>query len=215
MRILITSGGTREPIDDVRFVGNVSSGQTGALIAAEAVRRFHSVQFLAGVGSMVPPEWALATGLVQCHTFTTTESLLQQAQAACGKRVDAMVACAAVADFSPTPYAGKLSSGQESLTLTMRPTPKVVDAMRQWAPDATLVAFKLETGISPAEVDARARATMARCGADYIVANDLSGHGTDAHPCRILGRDGSCRPVARRQDLSSALLELLEQGRQA
>lgn len=213
MRILITSGGTREPIDDVRYVGNVATGSTGAGLAAEAVRRFHTVFLLSGVGSISPPQWALDTGLLVQRTFTSTKSLLAMADEICVTGIDAVVASAAVADYTPERHPGKLSSAATELVVRMVPTPKVIDHIRQLVPEATLVAFKLETAVSNEELLARARRTMARAGADYIVANDLAGAGDDDHPACILGPDGLAVPVASRTDLAIGLLDLLEQGR--
>ncbi len=213
MRILITSGGTREPIDDVRYVGNVATGSTGARLAAEAVRRFHTVFLLSGVGSVAPPQWALETGLLVRRTFTSTQNLLDSAKEICATGIDAVVASAAVADFTPQPHEGKLPSSAPEMVVRMVPTPKVIDRIRQWSPEANLVAFKLETAVSQEELIVRARQTMMRSGADYIVANDLAGAGQDAHPACILGREGAEIPVASRTDLSNSLLDLLEAGR--
>ncbi len=212
MRILITSGGTREPIDDVRFVGNIATGSTGAGLAAEAVRRFHTVFLLSGVGSVLPPKWTYDTGLLVSRTFTSTESLIRSAGEICATGIDAVVASAAVADFTPERQAGKLSSKAPEMVVRMVPTPKVIDQIREWVPEATLVAFKLETAVSQAELESRAHRTMKRSGADYIVANDLAGAGQDAHPASILGRDGLILPVASRTNLAIAILDLLEQG---
>jgi phosphopantothenoylcysteine synthetase/decarboxylase len=214
MRILITSGGTREPIDDVRYVGNIATGSTGAGLAAEAVRRFHTVFLLSGVGSVSPPQWALDTGLLVRRTFSSTQSLLEIAEEVCATGIDAVVASAAVADFTPERHVGKLSSSSPEMVVRMVPTPKVIDHIRKWSPAAQLVAFKLETGVSQEELVARARRTMKRSGANYIVANDLTGAGQDAHPACILGREGAATPVASRTDLANGLLDLLEAGRE-
>lgn len=213
MRLLITSGGTREPIDDVRYVGNVATGSTGASLATEAVRRFHTVFLLSGAGSVSPPQWVHDTGLLVPRTFTTTASLMAAARQICATGIDAVVATAAVADFVPVQHAGKYSSHEPEMVVRMTRAPKVIDQMRGWLPEAMLVAFKLETGVSDSELAARARRTMDRAGADYIVANDLRGAGEDDHPASILGPNGLALPVAKRSQLATTLLDLLEQGR--
>ena len=147
MRLLITSGGTREPIDDVRYVGNVATGSTGASLAAEAVRRFHTVFLLSGTGSVLPPRWVYDTGLLVPRTFTSTASLLESAEAICATGIDAVIATAAVADFTPERHSGKYSSHEPELVVRMVPAPKVIDRIREWLPEATLVAFKLETAV--------------------------------------------------------------------
>jgi len=211
MRILITAGGTREPIDSVRFVGNVGTGATGVGLAEEAVRRFHSVRLLAGVGSIRPAAWALHTGLLSQVTFTSAADLLALSERTLTDYCfDAIVATAAVADYSPVPAQGKISSALAELTLRLVPTPKIVDRMRALAPNAKLVTFKLESGIDLDELFRRARASMARSGADLAVANRVEGHGRPDHAAWLVSQRGEPIPVPNRTELTRCILDFLE-----
>ncbi len=171
MRILITSGGTREPIDDVRYVGNVATGSTGARLAAEAVRRFHTVYLLSGTGSAEPPAWALETGLLVRRTYGSTMDLMAAADEILDLGVDAIIASAAVADFSPVPESGKITSQLDELVIRMRPTPKVIDHMRRRAPEALRRCYMLR----PAKTfrHERCRGELLRTNHFHI---DLHGH---------------------------------------
>ncbi|MBM4354348.1 MAG: phosphopantothenoylcysteine decarboxylase [Deltaproteobacteria bacterium] len=213
MRILITAGGTREPIDAVRFVGNVGTGATGIALAQEAVRRFHTVQLLSGTGSVEPAQWALDTGLLAVETFTSASDLLDRTVRLLEDyRFDAIVATAAVADYAPVLVDGKIGSTLDELTIRMIPTPKIVDRMRVLAPEARLVSFKLESGVSPSELFCRARTSMARSGADLTVANLLEGHGRPDHSAWLVHGDGDPIAVPTRAKLATCLLDYLEAG---
>jgi phosphopantothenoylcysteine decarboxylase/phosphopantothenate--cysteine ligase len=212
MRILITSGGTREPIDDVRYVGNTSTGRTGALLAEEAVRRFHTVHHLSGIGAAQPEPWAAATGLLVPARFGSCADLLRLVEGI-ERQPDVVIAAAAVADYSPVKAEGKLPSSHQELTLHLRPTPKVLDRMRSLFPAALLVAFKLEAGIGQAELVARATRTMGRSGADLVVANLAAGMGGEPHAALLLDRSGLLCAVETRRELAARLLDLVEERR--
>jgi phosphopantothenoylcysteine decarboxylase/phosphopantothenate--cysteine ligase len=151
MKILVTSGGTEEPIDDVRFVGNRSTGSLGAAIADEAVRRFHQVELLAGRSARAPSAWAVETGLLRVERYTDSDGLaglLAARLAVLG--ADAVIHAAAVADFRPVPVPGKIASADhEVLTLRMERAPKLAPGIRDAAPGAVVVVFKLEATSSP------------------------------------------------------------------
>jgi len=209
MRILITSGGTREPIDDVRYVGNRASGRTGSLLAEEAVRRFHTVFLLSGAGSVMPDEWAMKTGLLVSRTFGSAADLLDLCESL-DYRFDAVIASAAVADFAPVKSDGKLSSAMPELVVRMLPTRKIVDRMRALWPKSVLVAFKLESNAGPELLFEQARRTMERCGADMVVANDTGSMGEESHPAHILDSSGRVCSVQTRRNLAGELIKLLE-----
>lgn len=212
MKILITSGGSREAIDDVRYLGNRSSGRTGALISAEAVRRFHTVFLLASEGSVPPPPWAVDTGLLRQIPFSSAQDLLEKGEELLAQhRFDAIVAAAAVADYAPEPEPGKVPSNLESWTLTLHPTPKVVDRFAKLAPQALLVVFKLEAVEDEELLIARARATVERVGAHLAVANFSQGMGRQGHGALLVANSGQPEAIDDRDHLARRLVEWLEQ----
>jgi phosphopantothenoylcysteine decarboxylase/phosphopantothenate--cysteine ligase len=212
VRILITSGGTREPIDAVRHLGNASTGRTGALIAEEAVRRYHTTYLLSGAGSVLPAAWARATGILVEREYGSTSDLLARIEELVAKvRFDAIVAAAAVADYTVQPVPGKIPSTHPELTLRLVPTPKVVDRLRQLAPDARLVVFKLEAGVTQEDLVRRATATLGRVGAAFAVANLAEGMGSDGHVATLVSRSGRVLPVTDRRGLAASVMDWLEQ----
>ncbi|MFH1496662.1 MAG: phosphopantothenoylcysteine decarboxylase [Verrucomicrobiota bacterium] len=196
MTILITSGATREPIDDVRFLTNVSTGGTGATIAEALAARGHAVTVLRGEGAVTPRD--VETVL----TFGSTADLQGQLREQLGTgRFDVVIMCAAVSDYRPdTVTDGKLTSYADELILRLVPTPKLLPALKSHAPNPaalTVVGFKLTSG---ADTDARADAVAKLFAAgtvDLVIQNDLREMAAsgDARPFRAW-RAGNPAPEA-------------------
>jgi phosphopantothenoylcysteine decarboxylase/phosphopantothenate--cysteine ligase len=165
LRVLVTAGGTREPIDPVRFVGNRSSGRMGLALAAAAARRGAEVTLVAAnVALPAPP------GVERVDVRTAAE-LAGAAGAAFGDS-HVLLMAAAPADFRPETVAdGKLRRGREGLELRLAPTEDILAALAAArAGGQTLVGFAAEHG---GGVE-RAREKLARKGVDMIVLNDVS-----------------------------------------
>ena len=206
MRVLITSGATREPIDDVRYVSNVSTGRLGASVATAFLEAGAEATLMTGVGSQRPEAHPDLTVV----EFGSTEDLLSRLRVLLGEddAPSVMIHAAAVADYAPIQAAGKISSSADELVLRMTPTPKVADRVRRWRPDLTLVMFKLESGITRDELHARARRTMARAGADHIVANLLEEVTPGGHRADLLSAGGQVTELPDRDAIGAALVRL-------
>ncbi|HWX74455.1 MAG TPA: bifunctional phosphopantothenoylcysteine decarboxylase/phosphopantothenate--cysteine ligase CoaBC [Solirubrobacteraceae bacterium] len=167
MRVLVTAGGTREPIDSVRFIGNSSSGRMGFALAAAARARGAHVTLLAANVALPDPAG------VQVVRVGTAEELL----GACEREFpacDVLLMAAAVADFRPAaPVAGKIAkSGRDSLALALEPTEDVLAKLAARRRDGqVLVGFAAEHGAAGLE---SARAKLAAKRLDAIVFNDIS-----------------------------------------
>lgn len=169
MRVLITAGPTREPLDEVRFLSNRSSGAMGLALAQAALEAGHAVTLLLGPG---PRDQDVPTG-VTCRRFQTCadlQQLLSQAFADC----DLLIMAAAVSDYRlPGGAKAQKLARQESgrLTLELEPTPDLVAEVSRRRTGQRIVAFALE----PAEVmEQRAREKLQRKGVDAVVANPLA-----------------------------------------
>lgn len=175
LRVLVTAGGTCEPIDSVRYVGNRSSGRMGLALAAEAARRGAEVTLLAANVALPRPSGVEA---VDVETAAELEAAARERFA----EADVLLMAAAVADFRPSgPEADKIKkAGRERLELELEPTSDVLAALAaQRRPGQTLVGFAAEHG---AEAATRAREKLAGKGVDLLVVNDISrpGIGFDA-----------------------------------
>ncbi len=210
-KVVVTSGATREPIDSVRFISNLSSGRTGAMIGeALAARGFHVTQ-VAGVDSVQ------ASGVARRETFTDHASLdTALRRLARDSACMAIVHAAAVGDFSVADAQpdAKIASGGE-LSVKLQPTHKIIDRIMGYAgnPDLILVGFKL-THEPDASAQARAaRELLKRSRARYVVQNDVSTLADGEEHLFFVHENGSSR-VRRyvgREKLATALAVLIEE----
>ena len=167
LRVLVTAGGTREPIDSVRYVGNRSSGRMGFAVAEEAAARGAEVTVIAASVSL-PRHEAVR------YEDVETAAELEEAARRHFPEADVLVMAAAVADFRP-PQAedDKLSkTGRDALELRLEPTTDVLAALSaERRPGQLLVGFAAEHGEGGVE---RARGKLERKGLDAVVVNDIS-----------------------------------------
>jgi phosphopantothenoylcysteine decarboxylase/phosphopantothenate--cysteine ligase len=211
MKVVVTSGATREPIDSVRFISNLSSGRTGAMICEALAARGFKVTQVAGVDS------AQAAGVARRETFTDHASLdTALRRLARDSDCAAIIHAAAVGDFAvagPVPDA-KIESGHE-LSVKLQPTAKIIDRIMGYAgnPNLILVGFKL-THEPDAGAQARAaRELLKRSRARYVVQNDVSTLAEGEEHMFFVHENGSSR-VRRyvgREKLAAALALLLEE----
>ncbi|MDP8245219.1 MAG: phosphopantothenoylcysteine decarboxylase [Candidatus Hinthialibacter antarcticus] len=182
--ILIASGPTSAPLDDVRTVTNKSSGRLGSVIAYRLHQCGARVEQLAGRGSLTAPALypqQQLSGLV-VTPFETVDELKQALQVRLKDRaVDAVIMAAAVLDYIPERVEGKKSSSDDVWTVIFRRGEKLIEQIQHWAPDTLIVGFKLESRISLDELTARAENLMARSQAKIVIANRLEEVCEDSH----------------------------------
>jgi phosphopantothenoylcysteine decarboxylase/phosphopantothenate--cysteine ligase len=216
VRVVVTAGPTHEPIDDVRFLGNRSSGKMGFAIAAAAVERGADVTLLAGPGTPATP-----TGVGKRVDFETAADL-ERALSEHAPGADVVVMAAAVADFRPAARAaGKLSrrASPEGTTLELVANPDLLAGLaRSAAPMARpfLVGFAAETaGGDPHVLAERAAAKLEEKGCEAIVANDVSqpgiGFAADDNAATVVFGNGARRdiPRASKSEFARRLWDLL------
>ena len=195
VRVLVTAGGTREPIDSVRYVGNRSSGRMGLALAAAAARRGAQVTVIAANVSVETPEG------VRVRRVETAAQLA----AACSEEFpgcDVLLMAAAVADFRPArPAAHKIkkTAAEAPSEIELEPTEDILAALtRSRRPDQLVVGFAAEHGEGAVGYG---RDKLERKRLDAIVINDISradiGFDSDQNEVLILTRDGGEQPVAR------------------
>jgi phosphopantothenoylcysteine decarboxylase/phosphopantothenate--cysteine ligase len=165
-RILVTAGGTREPIDSVRFVGNRSSGRMGIALAAEARLRGADVTLLLANASVPPPP-----GVEVVNASTAADLRRETLRHAEG--ADAVLMAAAVADYRPAkPIEGKRAKTREPWTLELEPTDDVLAELTSRRRNGqVLVGFAADEGARGLE---RAREKLASKGGNFFVFNDVS-----------------------------------------
>jgi phosphopantothenoylcysteine decarboxylase / phosphopantothenate---cysteine ligase len=219
LRVLVTAGGTREPIDSVRFVGNSSSGRMGFALADAALARGASV-------TVVAANVALARNPEIAYLDVGSAAELAQACEQAFAATDVLLMAAAVADFRPIdPVGGKLKkAGRERLALELEATPDVLAGLAERRqPSQTLVGFAAEHGERAVEL---AREKLLRKRLDAVVVNDISrtdiGFDVDCNEVTILtadrdrssgarGRSSGAQHVARasKAQIAEAILDVV------
>jgi phosphopantothenoylcysteine decarboxylase/phosphopantothenate--cysteine ligase len=205
--VLVSAGGTREPLDAVRFVGNRSSGRMGVALAAEARRRGAQVTLLAA--NLVVPA-PVGVELVE----TPTAADLEREALARAAEADVVVMAAAVADYRPAEaLAAKRGKDTATWTLELEPTMDVLSELGERRREGQLlVGFAAETG-EPGL--GRAREKLARKGADLFVLNDVSrpdiGFDASDNEVTLLAGSGE-RTIAKapKEEIAAAILDEVE-----
>ncbi len=207
-RVLITAGGTREPIDAVRYVGNRSSGKMGFALAEAARRRgAHVTVIAANVELPHDPQ-------VRYLSAATAGELLTATRAAFAE-CDVLIMAAAVADFRPTAAAdGKIDkSATDRLQIDLEPTTDILGALADARHHQVVVGFAAEHGAAGL---ARAREKRTRKGLDLIVHNDVSqpgiGFESDMNAVTIVGPDSHETVVERasKAECAARILDAVE-----
>ncbi len=204
--IVVTGGGTAEAVDPVRVLTNRASGQTGRAVARACHVMGADVTLVhAGIGD--PPE---TPGVETIGVESTADLLAATLEAAGG--ADALVASAAVGDFTVETRDKKIRSG-EPVTLNFRPTPKVITEVREAHPDLTVVGFKLEPGADDEAMVAEARALMDRTGLTIVVANDARAVGGTETRALLVRPEGEPEVIeGSKADLGARVADALVDG---
>ncbi len=211
-RVLVTGGGTREPIDAVRYIGNQSTGRTSARLADALQERGFEVTWLGGAGAVEPGHADLRR-----ERFVSFQDLAASLERLLGDEdFDAVIHAAAVSDFSVArpgagdPPVGKLSSGQ-ALELRLEPNPKLLDRLRDWSrnPDSKIVGFKLTVGAGPDERRAAVGRQFEQGQSDWVVHNDAEELSAARHPFTLYAPTGETQTLIGPEALADKLAEIL------
>jgi phosphopantothenoylcysteine decarboxylase / phosphopantothenate---cysteine ligase len=210
LRVLVTAGGTREPIDPVRFIGNRSSGRMGIALAGAAAGRGAEVTLIAANVSLPSPPG------VRRLDVETAAHLAEVAGEEFG-RAHVLLMAAAPADFrAAAPAEGKLRRSG-SLDLSLEPTEDILAGLSsRRAEGQTVVGFAAEHGGEAVE---RARGKLRRKGADLIVLNDVSnpeiGFESDRNAVTLIGAEGEREvPIASKDEVAEAILDEVDRLRE-
>jgi phosphopantothenoylcysteine decarboxylase/phosphopantothenate--cysteine ligase len=203
VKVVVTAGGTREPIDSVRVISNRSSGKQGHAVAAAAIQRGASVSLITTVDLPAP------VGVELVRVETTAQ--MQDALNARASAADVVIMAAAVADFRPVQSAeSKLKKSAGIPKVELEPTPDLLAELGQNKPTGmTLVGFAAETE----NLEVNASDKLVRKNLDLIVANDVSapnvGFAYDTNSVLILGRNGERKAVelAPKASVAHAILD--------
>ena len=203
LRLLVSAGGTHEPMDSVRFIGNRSSGKMGLALAREALRLGAEVTVVAANVEAEEP------GAKTRHVETVEELRAEVLRLA--ERADALVMAAAVSDFAPaSPVGEKIRRGEGGLSLELEPTADILKAVRERYPDLFVVGFAATHGDPVAD----AREKLGSKGVNLVVGNDISrsgiGFGADENEVYVVGpEEERFVPRTSKREVARIILESL------
>jgi phosphopantothenoylcysteine decarboxylase/phosphopantothenate--cysteine ligase len=203
-RILITAGPTWVHIDNVRVISNIATGETGRLLAREAVKQGARVTLVAGPCAEYNSN--KSTRLIRFRFFDELKGILKNELT--DNKYDAVIHSAAVCDFKPgRKIRGKLSS-DKSYSLKLLPAEKLINLIRRLTNNkAKLVMFKLEVGFSNRMLISTARQAGSKVGADLIVANRLN-----PYRAFIIDKKNNQIAVKSKQELAKKLIKFLSKA---
>jgi phosphopantothenoylcysteine decarboxylase/phosphopantothenate--cysteine ligase len=211
LRVLVTAGGTREPIDSVRFVGNRSSGRMGVAVAAEAARRGAEVTVIAANVGLEPPD---GVRWIPVGSAAELEDAAHAEFASC----DVLVMAAAVSDFRPVaPLDQKIKKDErDGLVVELEATADVLSSLAAVRkPSQTLIGFAAEHGGDPG---AHGRIKLERKRVDAVVVNDISdtaiGFESEQNEVTIVTATGATAvPRASKAEVAAAIVDAVEEIR--
>lgn len=202
-KILVTAGGTIEPLDPVRYIGNRSTGRMGYAVAAEAARRGAEVVLVSGPSALKDPEGVRVIRIETARQMR--EAVLREFPTAA-----AVIKSAAVADYRPAVVADqKIKKSDEDLTLKFVRNPDILLELGQKKEHQVLVGFAAET----CQVEEYARRKLSKKNLDFIVANDVSeadaGFGVDTNRIKLIDRSGNMTayPLMSKKELAGIILD--------
>ena len=200
MKILVTAGPTRGPLDSVRFLGNRSSGKMGYAFAEALMAAGHQVVLVSGPVDLQAPS------RVKVVVVETAREML----AACRREwpgCDGLVAAAAVADWRLTKVARKKLDGSGSRTLSLVPNPDILATLARRKGNRQVVGFALQDR----DGEKKALEKLKKKGMDWVILNGLAAQGASSSEVVLLGKDGSREKIgpSPKNTLAKALVRRL------
>lgn len=180
--VLVIGGATAEPIDDVRIISNRSSGKTAVWLAENAFVRGADVELWYGCSRGPVPDY------INTVKFESVKNLMELLTKDLNK-FDVIIICAAISDYIPKKREGKIPSGEKKLVLEMSPAPKIIEKLREKAPNSKIVGFKLEEkqdGLTDVAYELLKKNKL-----DFVVANTISGLEDNKNKVWIVDKKGN------------------------
>ncbi|GBG97287.1 phosphopantothenate--cysteine ligase [Lactococcus termiticola] len=229
MRVIISSGGTVEKIDEVRGISNFATGSLGCLTAEAYLEAGHEVIYLSAPQAKRPE----SHNSLKIIDITNVDSLIKAMQAEV-PRADVIIHSMAVSDYRPVfmtdleslpadfpvqkltelqvKQEKKTASSAEQQIILLEKTPKVIKLIKNWNPKAILVAFKLLVGVSQEELLTVAKAKRDEAQADFILANDLEQISKDQHQAWLIDKSDQMTKLQTKAEIAQALVAQTEEA---
>ena len=205
-KVLISLGGTYEPIDSVRGITNKSSGKMGLALAKEAyIRGADLTLVVANVSVEIPSVFNVI------HVETSSE--MNDVILGMISDFDIFISTAAVSDFQFKQIDDKKIDSSSSLFLNLKPTTKIIREVKKINPNIFLVGFKAEFNISKEEIIDCARKQIEAAGTDIVIANDISNEdchfGSDKNEVLIVDDEVLAVPLSSKREIAKTIFDVI------
>ena len=218
LSFVITAGATREPIDNIRYITNASSGKMGVALADVAVSRgAERVCLIHGPGVAIPDSFK-GDRRVEISSVVTSEQMLETVLSKLEtEKFDVMISAAAPSDYTPvSPASGKISTAEHpNLSLQLQATKKIISAVKAKFPQVFVIAFKAEYSLKDMDLKRRALETFRSSGCDLVIANNVGrddiGFGSDFNEVLIVTTKGETKhlPRATKNEIAGGILDIV------
>jgi len=200
-RILITAGPTWVPIDNVRVISNIASGQTGYLLAEKLSGLGANITLLLG-----PGKERIFNKKIKVIRFKFFDELKHNLRKELkSKRYDTVIHSAAVSDYKPDVIArGKIKSNKSVWNIKLVPTEKLIDLVKKIDKNVKLTGFKFEVGLTDKQLINKAKDLIKRSDADLIVANTVNSAGYKAF---LVDNSSESEAILNKKDLINKLIK--------
>ena len=220
LRVLVTAGGTREAIDDVRVITNLSTGRFGLAMAESFADLGCEVTILGSSKINDLQKRRALDPRLHFVSFDSYQDLQSRLNELSKEPYDLLLMAAAVSDYSPVRQTGKMSSSPETATISMTKNPKILSSLAEnFGPNCSVIGFKLLSGVSRDELVGVARKQLIGANLFMTVANDLAEINENAHPVFLVEADKETRLTGHRREVAPQIaLRLFEhksQGEQS
>lgn len=208
-KVLISLGGTFEPIDSVRGITNKSSGKMGLAIAKQAYILGAEVTLIVANVSVKIPQ---LFNVIRVETSKEMANVIFEIV----EDYDIFISSAAVSDFEVVQRKNKKIDSKSSLSIDLKPTLKIIRQIKKVNPNIFLVGFKAEFNITRKELINRAKKQIFDAGTDIVVANDVSqdecGFGSDKNEVLIIGDDVLTVPLASKDEIAKTIMDVISKS---
>jgi phosphopantothenoylcysteine decarboxylase/phosphopantothenate--cysteine ligase len=205
-RILITAGPTWVPIDKVRVISNIATGETGLILAKAAICAGSRVTLVMGPGVPINERFDDQLKIITYHFFNELRNIL--IDEIMSSKYDIVIHSAAVADYEPIKtFNKKIASDKNELSIRLRPTFKLVDIIKKLNSALCVVGFKFETESTKENLFTQADKLLKRAKIDFVVANTLNNNQYKAYLLEKANKPVG--PLFSKQDLAATLLETI------
>jgi len=202
-KFLIIGGPTTEKIDDVRIISNLSSGKTAVNLAKNAFFRGADVELWYGPGKENVPSYIKK---IDFESINDLEKIVNKRNL---ETFDFIILCAALSDYIPKRYKGKIKSGKEKFVLEMYPAPKIISKLRKKTQKSKIIGFKVEE--NKKNIKEKAMDLLNKNNLNFVVANLIYGFKKDENEIWIFNKKGDCfHKKGKKEELADYILDVIK-----